>query len=148
MTNIFISFNKIIVAKKFVWPQTTNNKSLYGSKNQSYFKLNRTYNDLKDSAKNPNDKTFTKNNVEHNSPKNISSGIYKINTLKNLNYKSTYTRKESINSNSSNRQNEAKKEKESKAHLKISEFYYAETLSKKNIEKRASFLFHSGDLTS
>lgn len=48
MTNIFISFNKIIVAKKFVSGQTKN-KSLYGSKNQSYFKLNRTYNELKDS---------------------------------------------------------------------------------------------------
>ncbi len=123
MTNIFISFNKIIVAKKFVSPQTTNNKSLYGSNNQSYFKLNRTYNDLKDSSKNANDKTFTKNSFEHNYSKNISSGIHKTNTLKNLNDKSIYARKESINLNSSNRQNEAKKEKDSKAHLKISEFY-------------------------
>lgn len=120
MTNIFISFNKIIVAKKFVSSQNPNNKTLYGSKNQSYFKLNRTYNELKDSSKMINDKTFTKNSFEHNSPKNVSSGIHKISTMKNLNDKSTYSKKESINMNSSNRQNDAKKEKESKAHLKIS----------------------------
>jgi hypothetical protein len=43
MTNIFISFNRIMVAKKFVSPNAKQNSSLYGSKNQSYFKLNKTY---------------------------------------------------------------------------------------------------------
>jgi hypothetical protein len=65
MTNIFISFNKIMVAKKFVSPNGKNNKSLYGSKNQSYFKLNRTYNEFKDTPKTLNDRTLTSHHIAH-----------------------------------------------------------------------------------
>lgn len=46
MTNIFISFNKIIVAKKFVSAHLKINPGVHGPKNQSYFKINRTFNDI------------------------------------------------------------------------------------------------------
>ena len=47
MTNIFISLNKIMVAKKFVYLNGKTGNSLYGSKNQSYFGQNKTYIDLR-----------------------------------------------------------------------------------------------------
>jgi hypothetical protein len=43
MTNIFITFNKIMVAKKFVTNNSKSINSLYGSKNQTYFGHNKTY---------------------------------------------------------------------------------------------------------
>lgn len=54
-----------MVAKKFVSPNGKNNKSLYGSKNQSYFKLNRTYNEFKDTPKTLNDRTLTSHHIAH-----------------------------------------------------------------------------------
>lgn len=43
MTNIFISLNKIMVAKKFVTSTGKTINSLYGSKNASYFGQNKTF---------------------------------------------------------------------------------------------------------
>ncbi len=145
MANIFISFNRIMVAKKFVLQNIKSGSSLQGSANQSFFKLNRTLNEPKEAPKSMNDKTFSnfmQNQLSEqaHTPKH-SNQVSKLNTMKSLNEK-IFSRKESGLQNMS-RQNEAKKEKELKSYMKISEFYCPETLSINKIEKRASFLFPS-----
>ncbi len=91
MTNIFISFNKIIAAKKFVSTSLKTSTSIQNNKNQSHFRVNRTFNDFKETPKSSNDNTFNKiqniSNFEHHSAKYIP-GSAKLNSIKSLNEKS------------------------------------------------------------
>jgi hypothetical protein len=88
MTNIFISVNKLIVSKKFV----TTNKASGGSQNsnnKSYFNVNHTLIDFKETPKSMNDTTF--NNIQpishfgqDRSAKHIAE-LQKVNAIKGIN---------------------------------------------------------------
>lgn len=88
MTNIYISFNKIIASKKFVSASLKTSTSIQNSKNQSYFRGNRTFNDFKETPKSSNDNTFNKiqpiSYFEHHSAKHIP-GSAKLSSIKSLN---------------------------------------------------------------
>ena len=92
MTNVFISFNKIMVAKKFVSTGTKNGISLNGSKNQNYFGINRTFTELRDTPKSINDKSYsnvqTISHFDHTYSAKQNSISSKLNTIKSLNEKS------------------------------------------------------------
>lgn len=82
----------MIVAKKFV-PTNLAARGSLTANNQNYFKMNRTFNDFKETPKSLNDNSFNKIQPishfgQHHSAKHIAE-FQKVNIIKSVNEKSS-----------------------------------------------------------